>query len=414
MDRRERHERIVAEGWAKAKEDGIIKTPKCNKSEVKPAKDGESAMISTAADSGRRANISDLTSLLRRPIPCIYLGKRTRRCAVYPQVGNTYECKKLKVKCGRSRFATGIKVCCDDCNDYVSSQTWPIRYDETNLWIGTPGKRFNSSIMRSDDFESPTGHYLFAFRNGWAGSDIYVGKLDKAFRPMGRCVRLELNHRRAHYGREDPRLFRFRGQIHVSYIGCVGHTNPLRTHQLYARLNDRLQVEQEFSPRLRVRQHWEKNWAFFEHDEQLYCVYSIAPHKIIRIDGDATEVVAETNTPLQWSGGELRGGAAPIRVGDEYYCFFHGKIGTPQYSIYNTGVYTFEAKPPFRITRMTPNPIDVANIENKPADQWCPVLFCCGAVPVDNHWVTANGIHDRWTEIRRYFAVDQQLQPVTT
>lgn len=348
---------------------------------------------------------TDLSHLLRRPLPCIYLGRRVRKCELHPQLGHTYWCDKLKKKCGRSRFAKDMQVCCEECRSYVAKddRAWPLRFDEKNLWPGVPGRRFNASIIDHDD------GYIVACRTGWAGSDIVVGKFDRSFRPMGRPTRLELKHRRARYGREDPRLFRYRGQLHVSYIGCVGTSNPYRTHQLYARLSDTLRVEQEFAPRLRVRQWWEKNWTFFEHDEQLFAVYSINPYRIIRIDGENTDDVPVQSRHLPWSGGVLRGGATPVLVGDKFYCFFHGKINAEGYSVYNTGVYVCEATPPFRILAITPHPIDVADIGSKPENQWCPVLFVGGAVRDGDSWVTANGIHDRWTEIRRYHAIDQQL-----
>lgn len=348
---------------------------------------------------------ADLTSLLRRPLACIHLGPILRKCALNPQLGHTYLCNKFQKNCGRTTHARKIEICCETCDSYQSldRRPWPLRFDEKTLWRGVPGKRFNASIIEHDN------GYLMACRNGWAGSDIYVGKLDNAFRPVGQPKRLDLKHRRAKYGREDPRLFRFRGQLHISYIGCVGTTNPLRTHQLYARLTDDLRVEKEFAPRLRVRQWWEKNWTFFEHDEQLHAIYSISPYRVIRIDGEDTADVLVDNQTLPWSGGVLRGGASPVRVGDEWYCFFHGKIAAPEYSVYNTGVFVFQAKPPFRIVAITPHPIDVANIENKPDDQWCPVLFCGGAVRHGTSWVTANGIHDRWTELRQYHGIEHQL-----
>lgn len=60
----------------------------------------------------------DLQQLLTRPIKCVHLGKRTRECHVYTQLGHTYDCKLLRKSCGRTRLAKNIKVCCEECPSY--------------------------------------------------------------------------------------------------------------------------------------------------------------------------------------------------------------------------------------------------------------------------------------------------------
>jgi hypothetical protein len=279
-------------------------------------------------------------------------------------------CKKYtpKVKPAEKPLA-GIPLPC------VQQSAPPVRLDQHNLAVGTPGVRFNTSLIEWKD------GYLMAFRNGWRGSEIYVVPLDGELREIGPAVKLNLTHSEANYGREDPRLFYFRGKIHVAYIGVVGGSLIRHTSVLYARLSDSLRVEQVYCPHYPQRNLWEKNWSFFEHDGQLYAIYSIAPHRILSIDGERTKLAYETPTVAPWNPGtEMRGGASPVKVGDEFYHFFHSRVASGNHRVYITGLYTFDAEPPFRVRRMIPDPIDVADRSTKPRDQYASVVFVCGAV----------------------------------
>src|SRR5690606_34380981 len=102
-------------------------------------------------------------------------------------------------------------------------------------------------------------------------------ELDDGLKPLRTVVLPQLRHPRANYGREDPRLFVFRGRLHIAYIGVQGTGQGVATHQMYARLTDDLRVEEVFHPEYAFRREWEKNWQFFEWENELFAVYSIAP-----------------------------------------------------------------------------------------------------------------------------------------
>lgn len=241
--------------------------------------------------------------------------------------------------------------------------------------------------------------YLYAFRNGWSGSNIFIAELDENFRPTERWAKLELGKRGARVGREDVRLFRLNGKLHCSYTGYTGR----KTNVLFARINETtLRVEDVFFPQIPGRQGWEKNHAYFDYKGTAHAVYSVNPHKILRIEGDRAEWAHETPFTGQWSGGYMRGGASPVLHNGEWYHFFHGGWDRPGGRVYNIGVYTFSPQPPFKILRYSPYPIDVADPKTKPPDQYCPVVFPGGAVRRGNGWAVAMGVHDRWGEIRFY------------
>ncbi len=282
---------------------------------------------------------------------------------------------------------------CSNCPDRRTD--WPKQYDEGNLWVGIPGKRFNPSIVKWRD------HYAFIIRNGWKGSDLFIGFLDKNFEPIGEPRKLDLSHPDCNYGREDPRLLVHNDRLTLVFTGVVGGSRILHTNVLVAIISDNLRIESVYCPYIEGRNLWEKNHMYFSQKENLWAVYSINPHRVMRIVDGKGEWSYEEKGP-KWNGGELRGGAPPVLVGDEYWSFCHDRIFLKNMITYRTVLYTFSAKPPFRPMRIIPTPILTANQSTKPQDQYCACVWAAGAVRDGDDWVVAHGIHDRWTELHKF------------
>jgi predicted GH43/DUF377 family glycosyl hydrolase len=297
----------------------------------------------------------------------------------------------------------------------------PLRFDHTNLYpevkndtgtviSGCPGVRFNPSIIASGD------GYLLSWRHGWAGCNIYACRLDQDFQPVGEAVKLRLRRKGATFGREDARWFRLNGKLHLSYTGVAGTYGP--TNVLFARVNEStLAVEDKFHPKGYLRQPWEKNHAYFDHQGIAHAVYSIFPHKILRVEGNQATVAYETKCQAlkdRWTGGRLCGGASPVLHKGLWYHFFHGSTEWNGRRQYNFGLACYLPEPPFEIVRFTPHPLDVADVTQK-HDHGSDVLFPGGAVYLGKEWVIAAGAHDRWSELRYYSAewVEAQLEDVT-
>lgn len=357
----------------------------------------------------------------RRPLPCVHEGPVAGWCHAADDRYKVRRCDHPAAEwdwCAREATPREDGRDCRACRLYAAPVPAPgppiapglvARFDHRSLWPSVPGMRFNPSILADGD------GYLFAARNGWRGSDIYVGRLDAAFRPVGEPARLALRHRDANYGREDPRLFWHAGKPHLSFIGVVGGRRIRHTNQLFARLSrDGRRVEDVFHPRYPGRRLWEKNWQLFDHNNDLYAVYSIAPHRVLRVRSNDAELAFEAPFPAPWRGGELRGGAAPVRVGDEWYSFFHDRVELGGHRVYRTGLYCFSARPPFQPTRYIPEPILTADTATKPADQYASVVFAGGAVRAGDSWVVAHGVHDRYSELHAFDAADleRRLVPV--
>lgn len=268
------------------------------------------------------------------------------------------------------------------------------------------GTHFNASLI---DYRS---RRLLAYRTGRNGSQVHVCELNANLFP-GPSTRLDLWHERAQDGREDPRLFIHEGRLHVSYGGYngkVGQNGGTVASCMYARLTDDLRVEQIFYPEYADCRAWEKNHVWFSWGGELFAVYDVVPHTVLHVVHDRAELFQRVPWSPAWSGGLLRGGASPVLVGDEYWCFFHGCVepggwtpyGPAARRTYSIGVYTFEARPPFRPKRYTPAPVMWADPSTHPAGFWCEAIFPAGAVLDGDRWLVSAGVMDAWISVYEF------------
>lgn len=268
------------------------------------------------------------------------------------------------------------------------------------------GTHFNASMI---DYH---GRRLLCYRTGRNGSQIHICELNGQMFP-GPSTRLELTHERAIDGREDPRLFIHAGRLHVSYGGYngkIGQKEPSVASCLYARLTDDLRVEQIYYPDFKSRAAWEKNWTWFSWSGELFAVYDVVPHTVLHVVHDRAELFQRVAWVPNWKGGMLRGGASPILVDEEFWCFFHGAVepggwtpyGIAQRRMYSIGVYTFQADAPFKPVRYTPDPILWADPSAHPAGFWCDAVFPAGAVLDGDRWLVSAGVMDAWTAIYEF------------
>ena len=157
----------------------------------------------------------------------------------------------------------------------------------------------------------------------------------------------------------------------------------------------------------RQRRPQERNWGFFDHGG-LHAVYAIDPHIILRFEaGDGGDlmgrVVAETQAQIPWrvdEWGAPHGGSSPVLVGDCWFSFFHSNRalnadGTGR--VYRVGFYGFDARPPYRIRYMSPEPLLSADRIDGDRSFYgdYSVVYPSGAVYDRGQWLVSLGIHDR-------------------
>lgn len=142
----------------------------------------------------------------------------------------------------------------------------------------------------------------------------------------------------------------------------------------------------------------EKNWSPFVHNDELYFIYAIKNHTILRADTETGEVtqVAETDG-FNWDYGSPRGGSQTIRYKDNFLHVFHSAkdyrfLNGEKKRIYVIGAYLFEAQEPFRILKYTPHPIIGDNFygQNNPRH----FVFVTGAIIDGDELVLSAGVND--------------------
>ena len=265
----------------------------------------------------------------RLNLPCVHLGDELsgaeREAHGLNHAKKWSRCENPSKPLGE--FVCPCKGCGRWCRGYMEDTTdmkAPVvkRIGKPTV-VGGVGEYFNGSVIRYK------GELLFAYRVGWAGSNIYIVKLDHTFTPIGPSKLVHgLHHQRASHGREDPRLFLHNGSLMLSYTGVTkSQANSLATHQMYAVLNDDFNAIACYNPAYKHRAAWEKNWVFFSHRGSLYAIYSISPHVILKIDGNEAQEYVRTPNEFQWTGGHLRGGAAPVLHNGYFYHWYHGRVG---------------------------------------------------------------------------------------
>ena len=157
-----------------------------------------------------------------------------------------------------------------------------------------------------------------------------------------------------------------------------------------------------WAPDYAQREVKEKNWGFFEIAGELYTVYSLCPFVVLRVDGSNVQFVSKHEWQSPWQSGVMRGGAAPVRVGEEWYCFFHGV--DPRDRRYTVGCLVFDGE--FRPKRCTRWPIITPSDANRPASVTNSAWNPFGAYLDGDVFVLSGGCHDHWIEVHRYNASD--------
>lgn len=236
---------------------------------------------------------------------------------------------------------------------------------------------FNPSLVKID------GGFLLTFRdcpdreNQFWLSDIWFVQLDTSFNPVAEPVRLNTRSKKSKTPSqaEDARLFAYRDKLFLLYndnIDEIFFDQGKRRDIFLAELffaDDHFQLssplkllcEEKYNAFLQ-----QKNWIPFEWQNGLYFVYSINPHEILspNLRNGVCYSLYKTAPSIHWIYGSLRGSSSAQLVDGEYLVFFHSgaKIRSPasydwKLWHYFMGAYTFSAEPPFKITKMTPQPI---------------------------------------------------------
>lgn len=312
-------------------------------------------------------------------------------------------------KCTIDRKSQDASIACcfsNGCKSYkFPSIPKIVEIDKQIIDINLP-EHFNCGIAYWQ------GKLLLSSRLGSRENSIVcLSELDDHFQPI-KTWQLDTTHALSILGSEDPRLFVFKNRLHIAFTGYYA-SGYRGTCQLYARLSeDCLRLEEIHVTKFIHAESVEKNWQFFEFQNRLHCVYHVNPHKVLTYadDGKAITSLCETKSPIKWHQTDLRGGAPPVLIGDEYYHWFHTfHLDDSDKKLYTVGLYTFSTSYPFLAKRCIPYPFMRAEHPNAYGHS---IVFPCGVILKDGKWILSYGHNDVSCKIAIFNANDIEKELV--
>lgn len=185
---------------------------------------------------------------------------------------------------------------------------------------------------------------------------------------------------------EDPRLIKVNNELFIIFNALVPHSKTCRSMHL-ANINPKTFATNYVTKLDLGFQRIEKNWPPFEYIDEhnrsnFLFEYQLNPHTILNLKDPSANTLTHLKIPIEVSYTDLkwqdcwgmpRGGTPPKKIGNEYLAFFHSSFKDKNdHAWYLMGAYTFEAKPPFRITAISPYPILFKGIYDSPIFHTAP------------------------------------------
>jgi len=240
-----------------------------------------------------------------------------------------------------------------------------IIFDVKDIQIRNVFAPYNASLIENGD-----DGYLVFFRYDlvrqmhFNSFDAHIGCawLDEDFKQTEREY-LKIETQSCHS--EDPRLLKANEDLFLVYND--GPYEDLRDRKMHIAMLDEMTLQPKNITKLNSHlSPVEKNWVPFFHDNAIHFEYQIfTPRKILRLEDPNHSMLTHLKNPLEnenlfWEKkwGKPLGGTSARLVNGQYLAFFHSKFkdsdGTYWYVM---GAYTFEAKPPFRVTSISKEPL---------------------------------------------------------
>ena len=197
---------------------------------------------------------------------------------------------------------------------------------------------------------------------------------------------------------EDVRMFSHRGSTLASFTLAGQTDNGWICSILLGEINDRRELEWVEAIPSPENAFVEKNWVFFSFEGKIFCVYYPSPHVVYEVKLDNRKPsLGQKWEAENWSDAGLmenaRGGAPPVRVGDEFWHFYHTQHRHGKGVAYQVGLYTFEAKPPWNLKRIIKGPL----LSMVPSKRDLDCIFPVGADLKSGKWTLSCGIQDHET-----------------
>jgi beta-1,4-mannooligosaccharide phosphorylase len=283
----------------------------------------------------------------------------------------------------------------EDPPSIVKQTHWPVRILNE---LPKDAEYFNPSLV-----DRPDGRWLIARKSKHMNS-IMAFRL-QGDRVVGQGVAVPIAARQDGEHFEDPRAFWHLGRIWLSCCNFMWGPVYTGAHQVLCEIGMDWRMIRRYDVvyggngnHVGGNHRWEKNWLWFFHDGVPHMIYTTLPHVVVQFDEkfNARQQYSTMPKRISWPWGEPRGGTPPVRIGDEYWTFFHSSSDWKQMVSrrYHMGCYTFSAKPPFAMKRYTQMPILSGSQYDRFAHPKPLVVFPCGAILKNGVWQISLGVND--------------------
>lgn len=228
-----------------------------------------------------------------------------------------------------------------------------------------PGSYYNASLIKEKQ------GYTLIFRYDDQKGHSYLGKtfLNDHWEEQTSFQTIDTQSDQS----QDARIFEFNDTQMIIFNDIPSYNPSNRIMRLTRLIGNQALPYHDIDTKLKKM---EKNWSPFVYEGELYFEYALNPRKILKLNGLK---FIESREKLPWPrcwGKKLRGSTPPLRLGDIYLAFFHSSFKEKAKRWYVMGAYTFEAKPPFRITKISSHPILFEGIYDSPHNPIQKDLYC--------------------------------------
>ena len=258
---------------------------------------------------------------------------------------------------------------------------------------------YNPSIIRH------AGRLLMTYRwhfNNTAQTELAIAELNEKFEIKNtNAIRIESDGQSI----EDGRLFIYKNQLHISFVES-SWPKMLKCAVKWGLLTE--------SPNWRVvniqhptigqndGQHSEKNWIFFQYEDDLMCLHQSWPEQIIY---NLTKDNAEHRSPgVRWPYGDIHGDCLMPYQG-KLVRFFHSRLNNEIPPIswrYYVGCCLMNSRPPFNTLSVSVSPLiygsEICDLSetnrNNVSHYKSNVVFPCGCLEVADGWWLTVGTND--------------------
>lgn len=280
------------------------------------------------------------------------------------------------------------------------------------------GNCFNPSIVNIEDgyllsfrWDKPDKHLKNLLKTArWASRKTYVClvELDRELNPKSSVQILDLvnQENQSIVDPTDMRIIRINDEVTGIFntVTSLPHHPPII--RLYTVNLKKDPLAQRYVPEPCQKliypnaREVEKNWTPFVWNDELYFVYEISPHTILKVNRDTgvCELLEKQNFQQEWTYGSPRGGTPAISYKNLYVSFFHSaeraiQIRKHKACYYLMGCYAFQGEPPFHVKALTPKPILSSNLYSFRHNRR-KILYPSGVAENKDQFIVACGEND--------------------